>query len=96
MKIVISGGTGFLGSRLLEGLRGLRHTLLVLTRRPFPPQAMRRGVIYLRWEGKRTPVRSITSRVVAWIRWISSELRIFRLKRGLEIELILPVILFSF
>lgn len=34
MKIVVAGGTGFLGARLVQAWRGAGHRVLVLTRRP--------------------------------------------------------------
>lgn len=34
MKVVVTGGTGFLGTALLEALRGDGHAMTVLTRRP--------------------------------------------------------------
>jgi uncharacterized protein (TIGR01777 family) len=41
MRIVISGGSGFLGRALTRALRGAGHQVLVLTRRPGPPGDLR-------------------------------------------------------
>jgi uncharacterized protein (TIGR01777 family) len=34
MKVVVTGGTGFLGGRLVDALRSVGHDVIVLTRRP--------------------------------------------------------------
>lgn len=49
MKILISGGTGFIGSLVREGLRSQGHTLMVLSRQP-PRAANTSNEKWLTWE----------------------------------------------
>jgi NAD dependent epimerase/dehydratase family enzyme len=54
MKLLITGGTGFIGTPLCRSLGQAGHELLVLTRTPgrFTPQPHRR---FLAWEGGEWP-----------------------------------------
>ena len=40
MKVAVTGGTGFVGSRLVERLQSLGHEVILLTRNPRPAQQM--------------------------------------------------------
>ncbi len=51
MKIVLTGGTGFLGRHLISALQQKSHTLIVLTRNPRPSQPST-GVQYVQWDAK--------------------------------------------
>ncbi|WP_338448069.1 TIGR01777 family oxidoreductase [Niallia oryzisoli] len=46
MKIVIAGGTGFIGHKLMENLLANGHTIVILTRKPRPEAG---DVSYIRW-----------------------------------------------
>jgi len=48
LKILISGGTGFIGKQLLKTLEREQHQLLLLTRRPEQEQATK-NIIFLSW-----------------------------------------------
>ena len=52
MKVVVAGGTGFIGRRLIEGLLDEGHRVVILTRRPNIdlPVAVRQVI----WDGKTT------------------------------------------
>jgi uncharacterized protein (TIGR01777 family) len=50
MKIVITGGTGFIGKSLVERLLSRGDTVVVLTTRNVPASG-KRNLIYERWEG---------------------------------------------
>ena len=47
-KIIIAGGTGWLGSAIVGYYRGMQHDLVVLTRSARPPHD---GVRYVQWDG---------------------------------------------
>ncbi len=51
MKILLTGGTGFLGRHLIAGLQRQSHTLIILTRNPHPPQPTT-GVRSIHWDAK--------------------------------------------
>lgn len=51
MKVFITGGTGFIGSRLCERLAQGGHDLCVLTRNPLV-RTYREGVQFLSWDGQ--------------------------------------------
>ena len=56
MKLLITGGTGFIGTPLCQALARHGHELLVLTRYPTRP-SLERSVRFLSWEAsewKRT------------------------------------------
>lgn len=53
MKILIAGGSGFLGSALTRSLLAKGHQVWILTRRETPPEGAG-GVQFLRWDGKTT------------------------------------------
>lgn len=46
MKIVIAGGTGFIGRKLTDILLGFGHEIVILTRRQLPSK---RNIQYIRW-----------------------------------------------
>jgi hypothetical protein len=53
MKIVVAGGTGLIGSALVKGLRGARHSIVVLTRDPDKMISNSdMSVTFDRWDGK--------------------------------------------
>jgi uncharacterized protein (TIGR01777 family) len=52
MKLLITGGTGFVGTRLLERLKSEGHQLVVLTRNPDKARLKGSfGATYHRWDG---------------------------------------------
>jgi len=53
MKVLISGGSGFIGSHLVASLVNVGHEVVVLSRRP-ETKAPPKGVRYVGWDG-RTP-----------------------------------------
>jgi uncharacterized protein (TIGR01777 family) len=53
MNVTVTGATGFIGSRLLERLRGEDYQLRVLTRSPRPSQS---GIRYFEWDAMSQPV----------------------------------------
>ena len=53
MKIVLSGGTGFIGSALLKRLLEAGHTLVLPTRNPAKAKSFSESrVILVQWDGK--------------------------------------------
>lgn len=46
MKIVIAGGSGFIGQKLVDFLLSEGHEIVILTRRP---KKDTRGVTYVKW-----------------------------------------------
>lgn len=52
MKIVIAGATGFIGQNLIAQLLGSRHSIVILTRRPFSTKANQDPLLtYASWDG---------------------------------------------
>ncbi|UCH78257.1 MAG: TIGR01777 family oxidoreductase, partial [Candidatus Coatesbacteria bacterium] len=54
MRVILTGGTGFLGRGLSRALLAAGHGVAVLTRRDPAPTAEERGLRYVTWDG-RTP-----------------------------------------
>lgn len=52
MRILITGGTGTIGRRLIPHLLNHNHDLAILSRRPIRPPFLPTPVDYLRWDGK--------------------------------------------
>lgn len=52
MKILITGGTGLIGRRLVTNLLDAGHEILVLTRDPQHVKQPQPGVHYVRWDGR--------------------------------------------
>src|ERR1700674_3581665 len=52
MKVLISGGSGFIGSHLVASLVNDGHDVVVLSRRPEPMNTAR-GVRYVTWDARR-------------------------------------------
>lgn len=50
-KIVIAGGTGFIGESMIHHFGGNNNSIIILTRKPQPS---RRNVTYAYWDGKNT------------------------------------------
>src|SRR5262245_19005530 len=63
VKVLISGGTGFLGSALTRELARRGHDVVILSRRPGPPSA---HVRYVVWRPDTT--KSITQPLQVWPR----------------------------
>ncbi len=54
MKVVVSGGTGFIGGALVEALADKGYKVAVLTRRPESVTNLRMGSVQVeRWDGKK-------------------------------------------
>jgi uncharacterized protein (TIGR01777 family) len=56
MKILITGGTGLIGTHLVPALLAADHTLVVLTRNAKPSKL--KGLTFLAWDGKRIPAEA--------------------------------------
>lgn len=54
MKVLITGGTGFIGSHLVRSLTGDQHEVAVLTRSK--KSTKNRYLSYLEWDGKQMPM----------------------------------------
>lgn len=67
-RVVIAGGTGFVGTRLVEKLVSNGTSVVVLTRRP-PPTGTASGIKYVRWN---PAAPSTSDEDPAWIADISS------------------------
>ncbi|MFA0963978.1 TIGR01777 family oxidoreductase [Roseivirga sp. BDSF3-8] len=52
-KVIIAGGTGFMGTALSRHLTNCRYRIIVLTRRH---QTDKEGIRYVKWDGKSTGV----------------------------------------
>lgn len=52
MRIIITGGTGFIGKRLAANLAGQGHEIIVLTRSPHSQQARPANVRLVGWDAK--------------------------------------------
>lgn len=53
MKIIVTGGTGFIGKRLVETLAAARHNVILLTRNPASIDMSAHRSVQLRvWDGK--------------------------------------------
>ena len=52
MKVVVSGGTGFIGSALVERLASANHVVVLLTRAPAAHARARANVVIAEWDGK--------------------------------------------
>ena len=61
MRIVVAGGTGFLGSALTQALAADGHEVVVLTRTPTPPPAPAHHIHLLHWQpnGQSGPWASV-------------------------------------
>ena len=53
MKVVVAGGTGFIGRSLILDLTAAGHTVAVLTRGPDRAPQEAGGVAHIRWDGRR-------------------------------------------
>jgi uncharacterized protein (TIGR01777 family) len=51
LKIVVAGGTGFIGQALVDYLAGQKHEVCVLTRRANAPATDTASIRYERWDG---------------------------------------------
>ncbi|MGQ9841513.1 MAG: NAD-dependent epimerase/dehydratase family protein, partial [Anaerolineae bacterium] len=51
MRIIITGGTGFIGRRLVAELAGAGYEVIVLTRNPARATGLPAGVRAERWDG---------------------------------------------
>ena len=59
MKLLITGGTGFVGTRLLDKLKDQGHELVILTRNPDKARLKGSfGATYHRWDGETEEVPS--------------------------------------
>lgn len=54
MHILLSGGTGFIGNKLIAALAGAGHSVTVLTRKPMTSN--NRFINYQLWDGKEMPL----------------------------------------
>jgi uncharacterized protein (TIGR01777 family) len=54
LKILITGGTGFIGSKLVPSLLDKGHEVAILTRRT-PKDSGHRALTYLQWNGQEMP-----------------------------------------
>ena len=52
MKLIITGGTGLIGSALAENLAGDGHEVIILSRSPQPPTQLPKGVRVEKWDGR--------------------------------------------
>ena len=54
MRVLIAGGTGLIGRRLINHLFAHGHTVSVLSRQPFRPPTLRTNIDFFQWDGKTT------------------------------------------
>ncbi len=54
MRVLITGGTGLIGRRLISHLFAHGHTVSVLSRQPFRPPTLRANIGFFQWDGKTT------------------------------------------
>ena len=54
MRVLITGGTGAIGRRLISHLFAHGHTVSVLSRQPFRPPTLRANIEFFQWDGKTT------------------------------------------
>lgn len=52
MHILIAGGTGSIGRRLIEHLFKYKHVITVVSRQPFKPASLPAKIQFARWDGK--------------------------------------------
>ncbi|PID13802.1 TIGR01777 family protein [Sporosarcina sp. P34] len=64
MKVVIAGGTGFIGSILTEKLKDNGHEVVVLTRKPSSKQS---GIQYVQWLTDHTSPENEVGQVDAFV-----------------------------
>lgn len=52
MKVMISGGTGMIGSALAHSLVNDGHEVVILTRQNSPANFNSKGIRFVQWDGK--------------------------------------------
>ena len=52
MRIIVTGGTGLIGTPLCESLAGDGHEVIVLTRNPDKHRSLTAGIRMQQWDGK--------------------------------------------
>ena len=52
MKVMISGGTGMLGTALAQDLATSGHNVVILTRRSYPGDTRNEKIRFVQWDGK--------------------------------------------
>jgi uncharacterized protein (TIGR01777 family) len=103
MKIVISGGTGFIGTSLVEKLSRGGHTITLLTRNPHAYKPPRSGISVAAWNGRELgdwashidgadAVINLAGESIAAKRWSASQKASIRESRVLGTQTIVRAI----